>query len=184
MIPWLCTYRLILTLDAVEATQARLFPLRYTRWTSREKLVMHTLTRFTFTLAQLLVSGYMFGAWVPVAHGQVQQQVAPSPPPAAPVTNPPSPNGAVPQLAPVSPEAPSAAVGSNIASPEARSAARTHKRKSVAKMVRHRGRSMVAGWTPSFYWRRYWDPRVPCYCWPIWNPYGPDYGGGWLMSRF
>jgi hypothetical protein len=36
------------------------------------KLVMHTLTRFAFTLTQLLVWGYMFGACV-AANAQAQK---------------------------------------------------------------------------------------------------------------
>jgi hypothetical protein len=169
-----------------QVRKTKVFPLCYATWTLKEKSVMHA-TRFAFTSTQLLVGGYMFGACILVAHAQAQQQVAPPPPsPTAPVINPPSPNGAAPQPAPVSPAAPNEAPGSGVTSPvnEPGSAARTHERKSVAKPVHHRGRSTVAGRTLPFYWRLYWDPRVPCCCCPIWNPYGPDYGGGWLMSRF
>ena len=138
-------------------------------------------TRFAFTLARLLVGGYVFGACVLVADAQAQQQqvVPPPPPPAAPppVSNPPSPNGTAPQPPPVSPAAPSAAP-SSVTSPvnEPRSAARTHERTSVAKTVHHRGRSIVAARTPAYYWRSYWDPSgaLLLFC-PVWNyPYDPD----------
>jgi hypothetical protein len=137
----------------------RRFPLCYACRTSKEKSVMDT--RFAFSLALLLAGRCMFGC-VSVAHAQAQQPLyTPGPPvPTAP--------------------------GSSVTSPENEppSAARTHKRTAVAKPVHHRGRSMVAGRTLPFYWRIYWDPRLPCCCCPIWNASGPDYGGGWLMSRF
>src|SRR6516164_2745989 len=88
---------------------------------SREKFVMDT--RFAFTLAQLLVGGYMFGACALVAHAQAQQT--------APGSNVPPPVSTAPELAPPVNEPPSAA--------------RTHERRSVAKPVHHRRRSMVAG---------------------------------------
>jgi hypothetical protein len=147
---------------------------------------MHTLTRFVFRLAQLLVGGYIFGACILVAHAQAQQEVVPPPPPPAqpaPVSNPPSPNAAspnaAPQPAPVSPAAPSADPGSGVTSPvnEPSSAARTHKRKTV----HHRGRSIIAGQTLPYDWRHYWDPRPPC-C-PVWDyPYGPDRWQWWWVE--
>jgi hypothetical protein len=157
--------------------------LCYACRTSREKFVMHTLTRFALTLAQLLVGGYMFGACVLVAHAQAQQQVVPLPPPPAappspPVANPPGPN-AVPQPAPVSPPAPSAAPGPSVTSPvnEPRSAAHTHERKTV----HHRTRSIVTNQTPPYGWRHYWDPRPPV-C-PVWDyPYGSDRWQWWWVE--
>jgi hypothetical protein len=151
----------------------------------RGKLIMDT--RFAFTLTLLLAGEYMFGC-IAVAYAQAQQPLyTPGPPvPTAPGSNVPPP---VPNAAPgstVPPPVPSAAPESSVTSPvnEPRTAARTHKRTAVAKPVHHRGRSVVAGRTLPFYWRVYWDPRLPCCCCPIWNAYGPDYGAGWLMSRF
>jgi hypothetical protein len=156
--------------------------------------------RFAFSLALLLAGGCMFG-WVSVAHAQAQPPLyTPGPPvPTAPESTapPPVPSTApgstvpppVPSATPGStapPPVPSAAPGSSVTSPlnEPRSAARTHKRTAIAKPVHRRGRSIVVGRTLPFYWRVYWDPRLPCCCCSIWNAYGPDYGGGWLMSRF
>ena len=126
-------------------------------------------TRFAFTLAQLLVGGYMFGACALVAHAQAQQPLHPSGPPipTAPGSNVPPPVSTAPELAPPVNEPPSAA--------------RTHERRSVAKPVHQRRRSMVAGQTIPFSRRHYWDPRWPyCCCCPIWNyPYDPN----WLLRR-
>ena len=128
-------------------------------------------TRFAFALAQLLVGGYMFGACALVAHAQAQQTApgsnVPPPVPTAPGSNVPPPVSTAPELAPPVNEPPSAA--------------RTHERRSVAKPVHHRRRSMVAGQTIPLSRRHYWDPRWPyCCCCPIWNyPYDPY----WLLRR-
>jgi len=148
---------------------------------SREKFVMDT--RFAFTLAQLLVGGYMFGACALVAHAQAQQTApgsnVPPPVPTAPGSNVPPP---VP-TAPGSNVPPPVSTAPELAPPvnEPPSAARTHERRSVAKPVHHRRRSMVAGQTIPFSRRHYWDPRWPyCCCCPIWNyPYDPN----WLLRR-
>src|SRR6516165_1758754 len=91
-------------------------------------------TRFAFTLAQLLVGGYMFGACALVAYAQAQQTAPgsniPPPVPTAPGSNVPPPVSTAPELAPPVNEPPSAA--------------RTHERRSVAKPVHHRRRSIVA----------------------------------------
>jgi len=126
-------------------------------------------TRFAFTLAQLLVSGYTFGACVLVVHAQAQQPLYT---PGPPVPTAPGPSG--PPPVPTAPE-PTPPVS------EPPSAARTHERTSVAKTVHHRRRAIVAGQTLPFSWRRYWDPRPPC-C-PIWNyPYGPDRSQWWWVE--
>jgi len=148
---------------------------------SREKFVMDT--RFAFTLAQLLVGGYMFGACALVAHAQAQQTApgsnVPPPVPTAPGSNVPPP---VP-TAPGSNVPPPVSTAPELAPPvnEPPSAARTHERRPVAKPVHHRRRSMVAGQTIPFSRRHYWDPRWPyCCCCPIWNyPYDPN----WLLRR-
>ena len=145
---------------------------------------MHTLTRFAFTPARLLVGGYVFGACVLAAHAQAQHQVVPPPPtPTAPVSNPPSPN-AVPQPAPVSPVAPSPTTpGSSVAPPanESTPAEHIHERTSHAKRAHRRGRSIMAGQTIPFSRRRYWDPRPPS-C-PVWDfPYGPDRWQWWWVE--
>jgi hypothetical protein len=142
--------------------QDRVFPLCYAYGTSREKFIMHTLTRFAFTLAQLLVGGCMFGDCILVAHAQAQQQQQVVPPPPAPAASP-----LAPVYTPVSPPASNAALGSSVTSPvnESRSAARTHERTSVAKTVHHRGR-IIAGWIPPPYWDGYyfvgWQCSRPC----------------------
>jgi hypothetical protein len=155
----------------------------YACWTSREKLAMHTLKRFAFTPAQLLVGGYMFGACVLVAHAQAQQPLyTPGPPvPTAPGSNAPppvptAPGSSVPPPAPTAPES-SVPPAAN----EPPSAARTHERTSVAKTVHHRGRSIVAAQTLPPSWRRNWDPRSPC-C-PRWDyPYGQDRWQWWWVE--
>jgi hypothetical protein len=172
----------IVKLPKFSSTQNRVFPLCYPCRISREKFVMDT--RFAFTLAQLLVGGYMFGACALVAHAQY----LPGPPiPTAPGSNVPppvttAPGSNVPSPVPTAPE-PSVpppvptAPGSSVTPPvnEPPSAARTHERTSVAKPVHHRRRSIVAGQTLTFSPRHYWDPRLPCCCCPIWSyPYGPD----------
>jgi hypothetical protein len=147
------------------SSQNRVFALCYACWTSREKLVMET--RFAFTLARLLVGGYMLGACVLVTHALAQQPVyTPGPPvPTAPGSN-------VPPPIPTAPE-------SSITPPvnEPPSAARTHERRSVAKRVHRRGRSIfVAARTPPYYVRSYLDPSgaLLLFC-PVWNhPYDPD----------
>jgi hypothetical protein len=142
----------------------RVFALCYACRT-REKLVMDT--RFAVTLARLLVGGYMFCACVLVTHAQAQQPVyTPGPPvPTAPGSN-------VPPPVPTAPES-----GVTTPANEPPTAARTHKRKSVAKPVHHRGRSVIAGETPPYYWRGYRDPSgafLLVFC-PSWNyPYDPD----------
>jgi hypothetical protein len=138
-------------------------------------------TRFAFTLAQLLVGGYMLCACVLVAHAQAQQPLyTPGPPvPTAPGSNvpPPVPTAPKPSVPPVVPTAPEPSV--TPPANEHPSAARTHERTSVAKPVHHRGRFIVAGQRLPYDWRIYWDPRLSCCCCPIWNPYGPD----WLLRR-
>jgi hypothetical protein len=151
-------------------TQNRVFPLCYGCRTSRKKFVMHTLTRLPLILAPLLVGGYVFGARVLVAHAQAQQPLY-TPGPPVPTT----PGSNVPPPVPTTP-------GSSVTPPvhEPPSAARTHKRTSVAKPVHHRSRSIVAGQILPYDWRFYWDPRLSCCCCPVWNyPYGPD----WLLRR-
>jgi hypothetical protein len=163
------------------STQNRVFPPSYACRTSREKFVMSTLTRFAFTLTQLLIGGYMFGC-VLVAHAQAQQPYIPGPPvPTAPGPSvpPPVPTAPGPSVTPRVPTAPEPNVTPPVNEPP--SAARTHERTSVAKPVHHRRRSMVAGQTLTFSPRHYWDPRWPyCCCCPIWNyPYDPN----WLFRR-
>jgi hypothetical protein len=154
----------------------RPFPLCYACRTSREKFVMDT--RFAFTLAQLLVGGYMFGACVLVAHAQAQQPLyTPGPPvPTAPGSNVPPPVPTAPGSN-VPPPVPTAH-GSSAPPPvnEQRSAARTHERTSVAKTVHHRRRSTVAARTPPYYSLSYLGPSgaLLLFC-PVWNyPYDPD----------
>jgi hypothetical protein len=159
-----------------------LFPLCYACRTSREKFVMHTLTRFPFALPQLL-GGYMFAACVPVAYAQAQQPLyTPGPPvPTAPGSNLPPPVPTAPTapgsgVPPPVPSAPESSVPP--AANEPASAGRTHERKSVAKTVHHRGRSIVAAPTPPpYYWRGYGYPSgafLLVFC-PTWNyPYDPD----------
>ena len=125
------------------------------------KVVMHTLTRFDLTLAQVLVWGYTFGAGVLAANAQAQKPLyTPGPPvPTAPGSN-------VPPPVPTAPE-------SRVPPPanEPPVAARRHERKSVAKSVHHRRRSIVAGETSPYYWRGYRDPSgafLLVFC-PIWN---------------
>jgi len=145
-------------------SQDRIFPLCYACRTSREKFVMHTLTRFPFTLAPLLV-GYMFGACVLAANAQAQKPLyTPGPPvPTAPGSN----------VPPPVPTAPESSVPLTVNEP--RSAARTHERTSVAKRVHHRARPIVAARTPPSYWRSYWDPSGALVFCPTWNyPYDPD----------
>ena len=141
-------------------------------------------TRFAFTLAQLLLGGYMFGACALVTHAQAQQPLYPSGPPipTAPGSNvpPPVPTTAPePSVPPPVPTAPGSSITPPVNAPP--SAARTHERTSVAKPVHQRRRSMVAGQTIPFSRRYYWDPRLPyCCCCPIWNyPYDPN----WLWRR-
>jgi len=131
--------------------------------------------RFAFTLAQLLVGGYMFGACL-VVHAQAQQPLyTPGPrAPTAPGSSVPPPVPTAPSVPPTVPTVP----GSSVPPPanEQRSAPRTHKRTSVAKTVHHRGRSIVAARTPPYYWRiSYWDPSGALLFCPVWNyPYDPD----------
>jgi len=151
---------------------------------------MHTLTRLALTLAQLLVWGYMFGACVLAANAQAQKPLyTPGPPvPTAPGANvpPPVPTAPGANVPPPVPTAPGASVpppmptapGSSVTptANEPVSAGRTHKRKSVAKTVHHRGRSIVAARTPPYYWRSYLVPSgaLLLFC-PVWNyPYDPD----------
>jgi len=145
------------------------FPLCYACRTSREKFVMHTLTRFALTLARLLVWGYMFAACVLAANAQAQKPLTPGPPvPTAPGSNVPPPVPTAPESVPPTANEPT-------------STGRTHERTSVAKTVHHRGRSVVAAQTLPISWRRYWDPRLPC-C-PIWDyPYGPDRWQWWWVE--
>jgi hypothetical protein len=142
--------------------QTRKIPPCYAYRNSTEKFVMDT--RFAFTLVRLLM-GYMFGACVLAAHAQAQQ---PAYTPGPPVPSAPGPN--VPPPVPTAPE-PSVTPPVN----EPPSAARTHERRSAAKPVHHRGRTIVASQTLTFPPRHYWNPRLPCCCYPIWSyPYGPD----------
>ena len=127
---------------------------------------MHTLTRLALTLAQLLVWGYMFGACVLAANAQAQKPLYTPGPPV-----PTAPGASVP---PPMPTAPGSSVTPTANEPV--SAGRTHKRKSVAKTVHHRGRSIVAARTPPYYWRSYLVPSgaLLLFC-PVWNyPYDPD----------
>jgi len=129
-------------------------------------------------LAQLLVGGCVavFDACVLIKHAQAQFAVPPPPPP---VFNPSPPNTTVPQpsytpLSPTTPsETPSAVPEPEVTSPANENlpptAARSHRRTSVAetRSVHHRGRSIVAGPTPPYYfsiyapygcgWQRAWD---------------------------
>jgi hypothetical protein len=138
--------------------------LCYTCGISGEKFVMRALTIIAFTLAQLLIGGYMFGAGL-VAHAQAQQPLyTPGP------TIPTAPGPSAPPSVPTAPE-------TNVTPPvnEPPSAARRHERTSIARPVHHRGRSIVAGQTLTFSPRHYWDPRLPCCCCSILSyPYGPD----------
>ena len=122
-------------------------------------------TRFAFTLTQLLVGGYLFAACVLVAHAQTKQPLyTPGP------TVPTAPGSNVPPPVLTTPE-PGVTPPVN----EPPSAARTHKRTSVAKPVRHRGRSIVAAPTTAEYWRSYWDPSGAIVFCSVWNyPYDPD----------
>ena len=156
--------------------------------TSREKFVMRALTRFAFTLAQLLMGGYMFGACILVADAQAQQPLytpgptvptapGPSAPPSVPTAprpsvSPPVPTAPGPSVPPPAPTAPE--LTSPVNKPP--SAARRHERTSVAKPVHHRGRSIVARDNGAFSPRHYyWDHPLPCYCCSIWSyPYGSD----------
>jgi hypothetical protein len=163
----------IAKLPKFSGTQNRVFPLCYACRTSREKFVVDT--RFAFTLAQLLVGGYVFGACALVAHAQAQQPLyVPGPPiPTAPGSNvpPPVPTAPKPSVPPPVPTAPGSSVTPPVNEPP--SAARAHERTSVAKPVHHRRRSMVVGQTILFSRRHYWDPRP-------WNyPYDPY----WLLRR-
>src|SRR5262249_41375128 len=119
---------------------------------------MRALTRFAFTLAQLLMGGYMFGACILVADAQAQQPLyTPGP------TVPTAPGPSAPPPVPTAPE---------LTSPvnEPPSAARRHERTSIAKPVHHRGRSIVARDNGAFSPRHYyWDHRLPCYCCSIWS---------------
>ena len=134
-------------------------------------------------LAQLLGVGcaVVFGACLLIEHAQAQfvpPAPPPAPPPPAPVFNPSPSNTTVPQpnYKPISPSTPSAVPEDEATSPGnedlPRTAARTHRRTTVAKTVHHRGpyyqgRSIVAGPTPPYYyssyapygcaWRRGWD---------------------------
>jgi hypothetical protein len=145
----------------------------------KEKFVMHTLPRFALTLAQFLVWGYVFGACVLAANAQAQKPLyTPGPPvPTAPGSNvpppvPTAPGSSVPPPVPTVPES-----GVPPTANETASASRTHKRKSVAKTLHHRGRSFIAAETPPYYWRGYGDPSGAfqlVFC-PVWNyPYDPD----------
>ena len=144
-----------------------------------KKFVMRTPTRFPFTLARLLLGGYMFGACVLVANAQAQKPLyTPGPPvPTAPGSNvpPPVPTAPGSSVPPSTPTAPESSVPPPVNGPP--SAARTHERRSVAKTVHHRRRSIVAAWTPPYYWRGYRDPSgafLLVFC-PTWNyPYDPD----------
>jgi hypothetical protein len=134
-------------------------------------------TRFAFTLAQLLVGGYLFAACVLVAHAQTQQPLyTPGPTvPTAPGSNVPPPvtTAPKPNVPPPVPTAPEPSVMPPVNEPP--SAARTHKRTSAAKRVHHRGRSIVAAPTPPEYWRSYWNPSGAIVFCPVWNcPYDPD----------
>jgi hypothetical protein len=145
----------------------------------KEKFVMHTLPRFALTLAQFLVWGYVFGACVLAANAQAQKPLyTPGPPvPTAPGSNvpppvPTAPGSSVPPPVPTVPES-----GVPPTANETASASRTHKRKSVAKALHHRGRSFIAAETPPYYWRGYGDSSGAfqlVFC-PVWNyPYDPD----------
>jgi hypothetical protein len=120
-----------------------------------------------------------------IEHAKAQQQFVPpppppAPPPPAPVFNPSPSNTTVPQPSykTISPTTPSAVPEDEVTSPVNEdlppTAARAHKRTSVAKTVHHRGptiyyrrRSIIAGPTPPYYyspyapygcaWRRGWD---------------------------
>jgi hypothetical protein len=126
-------------------------------------------------LAQVLVGGCAVVFGVLIDHAQAQFAVPPPPPP---VFNPSPPNTTVPQPSyqPVSPTTPGAVPDNEVTLPVneslPRTAARSHRRTSVAKTVRHRGpyyrgRSIVAGPTPPYYyspfapygcaWQRGWD---------------------------
>ena len=142
----------------------------------REKFVMRALTRFAFTLAQLLMGEYMFGACILVADAQAQQPlytpgptIPTAPGPSAPPSVPTAPGPSVPPPVPTVPE---------LTSPvnEPPSAARRHERTSIAKPVHHRGRSIVARDNGAFSPRHYyWDHRLPYCCCSIWGyPYGSD----------
>jgi hypothetical protein len=128
---------------------------------------MHTLPRFVVTLTQLLAWGYVFGACVLAANAQAQKPLyTPGPPvPTAPASS-------VPPPVPTAPES-----GVPPTANKTASTSRTHKRKSVAKTLHRRGRSLIAAETPPYYWRGYRDPSgafLLVYC-PVWNyPYEAD----------
>jgi hypothetical protein len=131
------------------------------------------------TLAQLLVSGcaVVFGACVLIEQARAQYVPPPTPMP-PPVFNPSSPY-TVPQpgYTPAAPATPSAVPENVVTSPVSgrlpRTAARSHRRTSVAKTraVHRQGRSIVVRPTPQSYsyyyssfgygygcaWRRGWD---------------------------
>ena len=108
------------------------------------------------------------------SNGKTKGGFPPVPPPPAPVFNPSPSNTTVPQPSyqPISPTTPSAVPeSSEVTSPVneglTRTAARSHRRTYVAKTAHYRGRSIVAGPTPPYYysvyapngcaWQRAWD---------------------------
>jgi hypothetical protein len=124
------------------------------------------------TLAQLLVSGCVFGACVLIEQARAQYVPPPTPLP-PPVFNPSSPY-TVPQPSyrPIAPATPSAVPGYVVTSPVngrlPRTAARSHRRTSVAKTrsAHHRARSVIVRPGPESYSSYY-------------SPFGYGYGCAW-----
>jgi hypothetical protein len=145
-------------------------------------------------LAQLLVGGcaVVFCACVLIEHAHAQPGFVPQPPPPPPpVFNPSPPNTTVPQPSykPISPETPSTVPGSEVTSPEVtspvneplpRTAARSHRRTSVARTrsLHHRGRSIVAA-PPYYRGRSIVAGPTPPYYYSPYAPYGCAWRRGW-----